>query len=143
MYYPFLTLGISNGCDLIYEDSCYRAFETTDRINWNDAKSTCVVWGGYLTSIPTQRVNNFIQTIRSNTSSDYWIGLYGDVDENFIWNDGTVSDYRNFGTNGITDLNSVSCVIMESDGEWRNIICTDEVRGFICDRNPAYNTGNI
>ena len=127
---------------MIYEDSCYRAFETTDRINWNEAQSTCAVWGGDLTSIPTERVNNFMQTMTSDRNSEYWIGLYGDMNENFIWNDGTISNYRNFETNGIADLNTISCVIMESDGEWRNIDCDSKIEGFICDRSPTYNTGN-
>ena len=141
--YLYLILGISNGCDLIYEDSCYRTFETTDRMNWNEAQSTCVVWGGDLASIPTQRVNNFMQTITYNTNSEYWIGLYGDINDNFIWNDGTISNYRNFGTSGLSDLNIASCVMMGSDGEWRNVNCDNEIEGFICNRSPTYNTGNI
>ena len=46
------------------------------------------------------------------------------------------------GIDGIANLNTISCVIMESDGEWRNIDCYGEIEGFICDRSPTYNTGN-
>ena len=128
---------------MIYQDSCYRTFETTDKMNWNEAQSICVVWGGDLASIPTQRVNNFMQTITYNTNSEYWIGLYEDINDNFIWNDGTMSNYRNFGTSGLSDLNIASCVMMGSDGEWKNVNCDNEMEGFICNRNLTYNTGNI
>ena len=74
--YFFQTPGNSNGCDLIYEDYCYQTFTSSVGINWNDAQSTCAVWGGDLTTIPTERVNNFIQTVLSDTTNAYWIGLY-------------------------------------------------------------------
>ena len=133
-YNIFKTPGISNGCDLIYEDYCYQTFTSSVGINWNDAQSTCVVWGGDLTSIPTQRVNNFIQTIRSNTNSDYWIGLYGE-NENLKWIDGSGSTYRNFvsGTG--------SCVAMNTAGNWLKNDCNTLLNKYICRRNSDYVAG--
>ena len=72
----YLHPGNSNGFDLIYEDYCYQTFTVTVGVNWNDAQSTCAAWGGDLTSIPTRRVNYFIQTVLPDATNEYWIGLY-------------------------------------------------------------------
>ena len=37
----------------------------SDEINWLDVQSNCALWGGYLTSIATERENNLIYTKRT------------------------------------------------------------------------------
>ena len=69
-----MCLAISGDCDLIYDGSCYKVFEvSTTPINWLDAQSSCAIWGGDLTSITTERENNFLYTIIPDTVSSCWI----------------------------------------------------------------------
>ncbi|KAI6654213.1 hypothetical protein LOD99_11461, partial [Oopsacas minuta] len=90
-------LGNSKGCDLIYEGSCYRVFEARDGINWLDAQSSCAVWGGDLTSITTERENNYLYTIIPDTVSNCWIGLNDrDGDGTYSWIDGSVYSHTNW-----------------------------------------------
>ena len=50
-------------------------FEVSSPINWLDAQSSCAIWGGDLTSITTERENNYLYTIIPDTVSNCWIGL--------------------------------------------------------------------
>ncbi|KAI6661260.1 Macrophage mannose receptor 1-like isoform X3 [Oopsacas minuta] len=135
-------LATSNGCDLIYEETCYRAFEHTDGISWFGAQNICTIWGGDLTSIPSERVNNFLYTIVPDTISKYWIGLYDENgDESFNWIDGTQVSYTNYLSNAPKDFNSGSCVVMKTDGKWKNVNCANRLNDFICRRSHNYITG--
>ena len=64
----------------------------SDGINWLDAQSNCAVWGGYLTSIATERENNLIYTLISHETSYWWIGL-SDKDGIQEWSDETILNY--------------------------------------------------
>ena len=126
--------GDSKGCDLIYEGSCYRAFEVSGGINWLDAQSSCAVWGGDLTSITTERENNLLYTAISDTVSNCWIGLYErDEDGMYQWVDGTVLNYTNWASNEPDDQTTDDCVEMNPNGNWTNIDCDTQKNWFICE----------
>ena len=130
----YLHPGNSNGCDLIYEDYCYQTFTVSVGANWNDAQSTCAVWGGDLTSIPTRRVNDFIQTVLPDTTNEYWIGLY-EEDVSLKWIDGSELSFT------ITPTRTGSCVAMNTDGNWFRNDCDILLNNFLCRRNSSYIPG--
>ena len=126
----------SRGCDLIYDGSCYRAFEVSDGINWLDAQSSCAVWGGDLTSITTERENNLLYTAISDTVSNCWIGLHErDGDGVYQWVDGTALSYTNWAENETNALTTDDCVEMNLKGNWKNLDCETERNWFICETN--------
>ena len=89
-HYDYFSIGMSYGCVLTYNSSCYKVFEVSTPINWLDAQSSCAIWGGDLTSITTERENNYLYTIIPDTVSNCWIGLNDrDVEGTFTWIDGT------------------------------------------------------
>ena len=127
--------GDSKGCDLIYEGSCYRAFEVSDGINWLDAQSSCAVWGGDLTSITTERENNLLYTAISDTVSNCWIGLYErDGDGMYQWVDGTALSYTNWKGTAPTPDSTHDCVQMDTNGagSWIATDCEATSNSFVC-----------
>ena len=137
--------GDSRGCDLIYDGSCYRAFEVSDGINWLDAQSSCAVWGGDLTSITTERENNLLYTAISDTVSNCWIGLYErDGDGVYQWVDGTALSYTNWTGSAPTAGSTTDCVQMNSigAGNWIAADCEGTSNSFIC-KKPSINTNII
>ena len=133
-------LGDSRGCDLIYEESCYRAFEVSDGINWLDAQSSCAVWGGDLTSITTERENNLLHTAISDTVSNCWIGLYErDGDGMYEWVDGTVLSYTNWTGTAPNDGNTNDCIQMSISGagSWIATDCEGTANSYVCKRNST------
>ena len=66
-------------------------------INWLDAQSSCAIWGGDLTSITTERENNYLNTIINSSVGNCWIGLNDrDVEGTYTWIDDTTLSYANF-----------------------------------------------
>ncbi|KAI6658177.1 Macrophage mannose receptor 1 [Oopsacas minuta] len=128
--------GNSQGCDLIYDDFCYRLFEVSTGINWLDAQSTCAVWGGDLTSITTVRENNYLYTIIPDTVSNCWIGLNDrSVEGTYIWTDGSVYSHTNWtgSTSTVIDEDCVD-IIRAGEGSWGTVDCEDTLNTFICKR---------
>ena len=137
--------GDSRGCDLIYNGSCYRAFEVSDGINWLDAQSSCAVWGGDLTSITTERENNLLYTAIYDTVSNCWIGLYErDGDGGYQWVDGTALSYTNWTGSAPTAGNTTDCAQMNINGagNWIAADCEGTNNSFICKR-PSTNNDTI
>ena len=85
-------------------------------ISWSDAQTSCVGWGGDLSSISTERENNLPSTANSDSVSDTWIGLY-DVDRNgsYQWIDGTVVNYTNWGAGESSNTPTEDCIWMRVD----------------------------
>ena len=112
-------IGKSHGCDLIYNSSCYKVFEvSTTPINWLDAQSSCAIWGGDLTSITTERENNYLNTIINSSVGNYWIELNDrDVEGTYTWIDGTTVSYTNWTSTPFNDTNS-NCVQINNAGKW-------------------------
>ena len=134
--------GISNGCDLIYDSSCYEMFEVSTPINWLDAQSSCAIWGGDLTSITTERENNYLNTIIPDTVSNCWIGLNDrDVEGTYTWIDGTTVSYTNWiSTPDETNSNCVHINNAES-GVWESVSCGMTLNSFLCEKDSDVTTG--
>lgn len=72
----FVYTGKSEGCDLLFNGSCYQKGDT--RFNWYDARNECLDNGGDLASFQT--LNDFNKSVSlknlSLTSNEiYWIGM--------------------------------------------------------------------
>ena len=136
-------LAISGECDLIYNSSCYKVFEVSAPINWLDAQSSCAIWGGDLTSITTERENNYLNTIIPDTVSNFWIGLNDrDVEGTYTWTDGTEYNPPSFITiqfNNATD----DCVEIDTNvgGSWVTVGCDTTRQSFLCKRDSTLTTG--
>ena len=103
-------------------------------INWLDAQSSCAIWGGDLTSITTERENNYLYTIIPDTVSNCWIGLNDrDVEGTYTWIDGTELGYTNW-TSTMSDNSNNVCVQINNTGEgyWYSVNCEDTSNTFVC-----------
>ena len=129
-------IGKSNGCDLIYDSSCYKVFEASTPINWLDAQSSCAIWGGDLTSISTDRENNYLNTIITSSVGNCWIGLNDrDVEGTYTWIDGTTVSYTNWPLNAPTINDANTCIVMDiPSGIWIATDCSASINIYFCKR---------
>ena len=105
-------------------------------INWLDAQSSCAIWGGDLTSITTERENNFLNTIITSSVGNCWIGLNDrDVEGTYTWIDGTALSYTNWTSTPSDDTNS-NCVQVNNagNGVWESVSCDTSLDAFLCKR---------
>ena len=87
-----------------------------------------------MTTIPTERVNNFTQPVLPDTNNAYWIGLY-EENGSLKWIDGSRSTYRNISSS------TGSCVAMNTDGSWLRNDCNTLLNNYICRKNSYYVEG--
>ena len=133
----------SADCDLIYDSSCYKVFKVSTPINWLDAQSSCAIWGGDLTSITTERENNYLNTIITSSVGNCWIGLNDrDVEGTYTWIDGTTVSYANWTSTPSDDINS-NCVQINNagNGMWESVSCDTTLNAFLCKRDSTATTG--
>ena len=126
------------GCDLIYDGSCYRAFEVSDGINWLDAQSSCAVWGGDLTSIGVLRDQALLNQYIPDSVGECWIGLHDrDGDGTFQWVDGTTVSHTQWDTDepGVSTTDKCVELSSTSDRNWKSISCDVTKNSFICEIN--------
>ena len=135
-------LATSGDCDLIYDGSCYKVFEVSIPINWLDAQSSCAIWGGDLTSISTERENNYLNTLITSSVGSCWIGLNDrEVEGTYTWIDGTAYTQQSF-LSIQSNNESNDCVEFDTAGSrWVSVNC-DTMRGkFLCERESTVITG--
>ena len=111
-------------------------FEVSTPINWLDAQSSCAIWGGDLTSIITERENNYLNTIITSSVGNCWIGLNDrDVEGTYTWIDGTTVSYTNWTSTAPTIANS-NCVQINNagNGMWESVSCDVTLNAFLCKR---------
>ena len=116
-------------------------FEVSTPINWLDAQSSCAIWGGDMTSITTERENNYLNTIIPDSVSNCWIGLNDrDVEGTYTWIDGTTLSYTNWTSTPSDDTNS-NCVQINNTGNgmWKSVSCDMTLNAFLCKRDSASN----
>ena len=112
-------------------------FEVSTPINWLDAQSSCVIWGGDLTSITTERENNYLNTITTSSVGNCWIGLDDrDVKRTYTWIDGKVVSYTNWTSTPPDDTNS-NCVQINNagNGMWESVSCDMTLNAFLYKRD--------
>ena len=127
---------MSNGCDLTYNYSCYKVFTVGTPINWLDAQSSCAIWGGDLTSITTERENNYLNTLITSSVGNCWIGLNDrDVEGTYTWIDGTTVSYTNW-TGTPPNVANSDCVQINNagNGYWYSVNCEEISNSFVCKR---------
>ena len=114
-------------------------FEVSTPINWLDAQSSCAIWGGDLTSITTERENNYLNTLITSSVGNCWIGLNDrDVEGMYTWIDGTTVIYTNWTRTPSDDINS-NCVQINNTGNgiWESVSCDLTLNAFLCERNSS------
>ena len=128
-----------NECNLIYNGSCYKVFEVSTPINWLDAQSSCAIWGGDLTSITTERENNYLNTIITSSVGNCWIGLNDrDVEGTYTWIDDTTVSYTNW-TGTAPTIDNSDCVQINNagNGMWESVRCDITLNAFLCKRDSS------
>ena len=108
-------------------------------INWLDAQSSCAIWGGDLTSITTERENNYLNTLITSSVGNCWIGLNDrDVEGMYTWIDETAVSYTNWTSTPSHDTNS-SCIQINNTGNgiWESVSCDLTLTTFLCKRNSS------
>ena len=108
-------------------------------INWLDAQSSCAIWGGDLTSITTERENNYLNTLITSSVGNCWIGLNDrDVEGIYTWIDGTAVSYTNWTSTPSDDTNS-NCVQINNAGNgiWESVSCGATLNAFLCKRDES------
>ena len=116
-------------------------FEVSTPIKWLDAQSSCAIWGGDLTSVTTERENNYLNTIIPNTVSSYWIGLNDRSEEDTLtWIDGTSYTQPDFVTVQ-SNIEANDCVHAINDNNWYPVICTSIQNSFICKATSEITAG--
>ena len=114
-------------------------FEVSTPINWLDAQSSCAIWGGDLTSITSERENNYLNTIITSSVGNCWIGLNDrDVEGTYTWIDGRTVSYRNWTSTPPTIANS-DCVQINNagNGMWESVSCEVTLNAFLCKRDSS------
>ena len=105
-------------------------------INWLDARSSCAIWGGDLTSITTERENNYLNTLITSSVGDCWIGLNDRSTEGtYTWIDGTSVSYTNW-TGTPPNVTNSDCVQINNDGDgmWESVSCGTTLNAILCKR---------
>ena len=109
-------------------------------INWLDAQSSCAIWGGDLTSITTERENNYLNTLTSSVGN-CWIGLNDrDAEGMYTWIDGTAYTQPSFITS-LSNNGENDCVQIVNDTGWESVSCISTLPSFICKASSVIYTG--
>ncbi|KAM8967854.1 macrophage mannose receptor 1 isoform 2-T2 [Pelodytes ibericus] len=119
---------------LPFRGYCY-LFESSYSRNWPQASLECLQKGASLVSVEDALEENFLwhhlETL-SDREPSFWIGMYRNVEEKWLWLDNTAVDFVNWNDGEPSDQSSEDCVEMFSNsGAWNNLYCS-AYRGFIC-----------
>ncbi|NWI51084.1 MRC1 protein, partial [Calyptomena viridis] len=117
-----------------FRGHCYYV-HTSSEENWPDASMKCIRMGASLVSIEDSAEMNFLLFYLSPLASDYrkfWIGLFRNIDGEWVWMDGSAMEYVNWEKGEPTRGFGGYCVDMDaSSGTWRNYECSLD-QNFIC-----------
>ena len=114
-------------------------FEVSTLINWLDAQSSCAIWGGDLTSITTERENNYLNTLITSSVGNCWIGLNDrDVEGIYTWIDGTAFTQPSIVTI-LSNNEANDCVQINNagNGMWESVTCDETLNAFLCKRDSS------
>uniref|UniRef100_A0A8C5T7L3 MRC1 protein n=1 Tax=Malurus cyaneus samueli TaxID=2593467 RepID=A0A8C5T7L3_9PASS len=117
-----------------FRGHCYYV-HTTSEESWPDASMMCIQMGATLVSIEDSAEMNFLLLYLSPLASDFrkfWIGLFKNIDGEWIWTDRSVVEYVNWEKGEPTVIFDEHCVDMDvSSGTWRTYYCSVD-QNFIC-----------
>ncbi|XP_063777609.1 macrophage mannose receptor 1-like [Pseudophryne corroboree] len=117
-----------------FRGHCY-LFESSSSRNWAQASLECLRHGGSLLSIEDFVESDFIfhhlETLQDRERT-FWLGLYRNVEEKWLWLDNTPLDFVNWDTVEPSEQADEQCVeIYSTKGTWNNMYCT-AYRGYVC-----------
>lgn len=113
------------------DNNCFKVF---DNFKWASARRYCRDLGADLASIHSKSELNDLQSKIRESGDMYWIGLNDrEIEENWVWSDGTPVDYTPWMDNRILNLNANEhCVVFrQSDGSFDDWSCSN-LLPFIC-----------
>ncbi|XP_028605836.2 macrophage mannose receptor 1-like [Podarcis muralis] len=119
---------------------CYQINQPSN--GWPDASFKCTQLGSTLISIEDSAELNFLmEHTQQSQHSDYWIGLFRNIDGEWIWQDNTALDFVNWkdeestpDPQAIFSDSDKNCILMNShNGKWSREHCGYS-KGFICKR---------
>ncbi|XP_027551432.1 macrophage mannose receptor 1-like [Neopelma chrysocephalum] len=117
-----------------FRGHCYYV-HTTSEESWPDASMMCIQMGASLVSIEDSAEMNFLLLYLSPLASDvrkFWIGLFKNIDGEWIWMDRSAVEYVNWEKGEPTAVFDEHCVDMDvSSGTWRTYYCSVD-QNFIC-----------
>uniref|UniRef100_A0A8C2SYK8 Macrophage mannose receptor 1-like n=1 Tax=Coturnix japonica TaxID=93934 RepID=A0A8C2SYK8_COTJA len=115
-----------------YHGHCYY-IEASAATSWAQASLKCTHLGATLVSVENEDESDFlIHTIQllGNKVGGFWIGLYRNVDDQWLWLDNAAMDFVNWEEKESNEKHH--CVEMTApSGYWDNADCSSE-KGFIC-----------
>ncbi|XP_030055361.1 macrophage mannose receptor 1 [Microcaecilia unicolor] len=117
-----------------FRDGCY-LFESYFTRTWSQASLDCLQLGATLASIEDSTESNFIwqhiELLHDKTET-FWIGMYKNVNEDWLWLDKSVVDYVNWNEDEPSNQADENCVEAYAiSGYWNNNRCTS-YKGYIC-----------
>ena len=107
-------------------------------MSFNDSAQDCETYGGTLASVRSVWDQEFLGSM--SFSKKTWIG--GHVKNNqgvFEWlsgEDGPDGLYDNFKTGSPTHYSNQACIMMNTDGTWKDVLCTKK-RFHFCQKEPS------
>ncbi|XP_044280789.1 macrophage mannose receptor 1-like isoform X2 [Varanus komodoensis] len=132
-----------------FRSHCYAIYP--GRETWSKSSMKCSQLGATLTSIRDLAEQKFLMEHTEQLNHmDFWIGMFKNIEGEWIWQDNTAVDFvnwkenqsltndqANFEENAITFHSD--CVFMNGHtGEWFKNHCNYNSRGFICKTNKNF-----
>ncbi|XP_056375176.1 macrophage mannose receptor 1-like [Hyla sarda] len=121
---------------LAFRGHCY-LIESTYTRNWASASMECLRMDANLISVEDSIELDFLfhhLELLSDNVKSFWVGLYRNVEEKWLWLDNTPLDFVNWNTGEPSDGSDENCVEMyATKGTWNNIYCSS-YRGYVCKR---------
>ncbi|EPB72706.1 lectin C-type domain protein [Ancylostoma ceylanicum] len=126
--------------------TCYKVFTSSQGIKFDEAEKKCARKKGNLATIHSEKHNSFLADLVREKASGHsaMIGLSlgkgsNATDREKKWNDGKSSNYTNWNTGEPNDHGGEDCVVMDSDGKWNDVRCSQPQNGYICQtKNEEY-----
>ncbi|XP_072010311.1 macrophage mannose receptor 1 isoform X2 [Engystomops pustulosus] len=117
-----------------FRGHCY-LIESSYTRNWAQSSMECLRNGANLASVEDSIESDFLFhhiELLSDRVKSFWIGLYRNVEEKWLWLDSTPMDFVNWNTGEPSDQSDEDCVeVYATKGTWNNIYCTS-YKGYIC-----------
>ncbi|KAG9476571.1 hypothetical protein GDO78_003227 [Eleutherodactylus coqui] len=119
---------------LPFRGHCY-LIESSFTRNWAQSSMECLRNGANLVSIEDSIESDFlfhhIEHLADRVKS-FWLGMYRNVEEKWLWLDNTPLDFVNWNTGEPSEHSDEDCVEMYATvGTWNNIYCSS-YKGYIC-----------
>ncbi|XP_056375179.1 macrophage mannose receptor 1-like isoform X2 [Hyla sarda] len=117
-----------------FRNHCY-LFESSSSKKWSDAQLQCLYYGASLTSIEDSMELDFLlhhTELLSDRQSIFWIGLYKNVEDKWLWLDSTPIDFVNWNNEEPPKDLFTKCLMMNAiTGTWDTKWC-QFMEGYIC-----------